>query len=71
MEGGELSLDDLIKRFEEGQKLVAVCGRKLNEVERKIELLVSKGDTVEAQPFEGGVEEGPQPPAGPAAGELF
>ncbi len=41
MEGGELSLDDLIKRFEEGQKLVAVCGRKLNEVERKIELLVS------------------------------
>ena len=43
MEGGELSLEDMIARFEEGQKLIAFCGKKLDEVERRIEKLVKKG----------------------------
>ena len=47
MEGGELSLETMIKRFEEGRKLVGLCSRKLNEVERRIEILVKKGDDVE------------------------
>ena len=51
MEGGALSLETMIKRFEEGRKLVALCSRKLNEVERRIEILVKKGDDVEAEPF--------------------
>jgi len=53
MESGKLTLDDMIARFEEGQKLVGFCSKKLNEVERRIEKLVKKGDTVEAEPFEG------------------
>lgn len=52
MEGGDLSLEDMIKRFEEGQKLIGFCAKKLDEVERKIEILVRKGSgEVEAVPF--------------------
>lgn len=52
MEGGQLSLDDMVARFEEGQGLLKFCTRKLNEVERKIEVLVQKGDEVVAEPFD-------------------
>ena len=57
MEGGDLSLEDMIKRFEEGQKLIGYCGKQLNEVERKIEKLVKKDNgEVEAVPLEGEAE---------------
>jgi exodeoxyribonuclease VII small subunit len=52
MEDGKLGLEDMIARFEEGQKLIKFCSIKLNEVERKIELLVKKGDKIETEPFE-------------------
>jgi exodeoxyribonuclease VII small subunit len=52
MEGGELSLEKMMKHFEEGMGLVKVCAGKLNEVERKIELLVKQGDQVGTEPFE-------------------
>ena len=52
MEGGELSLEKMMADFEEGQKLIRSCTRKLNEVERKIEILVKKGDEVGTEPFE-------------------
>lgn len=52
MESGSLSLEDMISRFEEGQALLKFCSKKLNEVERKIEVLVKKGDKVIAEPFE-------------------
>lgn len=51
MEGGSLSLEELILRFEEGQKLIKFCSGKLNEVERKIEVLIKKGDSVTTAPF--------------------
>lgn len=51
MESGELSLDDMIARFEEGQKLIKVCGGKLDEVERKIEKLLSKEGPAETEEF--------------------
>lgn len=43
MENGSLSLEDMIARFEEGQALIKFCGKKLNEVEKKVEVLVKKG----------------------------
>ena len=52
MESGALPLEKMMEHFEEGQKLIDVCTRKLNEVERKIEILVNKGDEVAAEPFE-------------------
>jgi len=51
MEGGDLSLEQMIKHFEEGSKLVTLCSSKLNEVEQKIEKLVKKGGELAAEPF--------------------
>ena len=51
MEGGNLSLKKMMEHFEEGQKLLGFCTKKLDEVERKIEVLVKKGDKVTAEPF--------------------
>jgi len=68
MEGGELSLDDMIARFEEGQALIRLCSARLNEVERKIEVLVKNEDgTVTTEPLD---EEGTDP-AARDEGELF
>jgi len=39
MENGELPLDQLIERYEEGMKLVKLCNLKLAEAEQKIEVL--------------------------------
>ena len=52
MESGELSLEKMMKHFEEGMSLVGICSTKLNEVERKIELLVKKGNRTTLAPFE-------------------
>ncbi len=52
MEGAELPLEDVLKKYEEGTRLVRFCGQKLEEAEKRIELLTRKGDgTVELQPF--------------------
>jgi exodeoxyribonuclease VII small subunit len=52
MESGDLSLEQMIKHFEEGSKLVTLCSGKLNEVEQKIEKLVKKGGALTEEPFE-------------------
>ena len=43
LESGELGLDDSITEFEKGIKLANYCRLKLEEAERKIEIL-QKGD---------------------------
>jgi exodeoxyribonuclease VII small subunit len=59
MEGGTLSLDRMMACFEEGSQLVKVCETKLNEVEKKIEILVKKGDAHATQPFQPEKEDAP------------
>ena len=44
LEGGELSLDDSLKAFEEGVKLAGFCTKKLDEAEKRVELLVKQKD---------------------------
>ena len=51
MEGGELSLDAMITRFEEGQSLIKFCTGKLDEVERKIEKLLTTDGDAKTEPF--------------------
>ena len=41
MEGGKLSLDDMMKNFEEGKRLVASCTQELEAIRQKIEKVVS------------------------------
>ena len=40
MEEGKLSLEELTRGFEEGKRLSLFCRRKLNRLERKIEILL-------------------------------
>jgi len=40
LESGELALEDSLAAFEKGVGLVKYCNQKLNEVEKKVELLV-------------------------------
>ena len=40
LETGELNLEDALTAFEKGVGLVRFCNQKLNEVEKKIEMLV-------------------------------
>jgi len=56
MEGGKLSLEKMISHFEEGSKLVKFCSGKLNEVEKKIEQLLTKDGQTTTVPFEPGQE---------------
>ena len=44
LESGELSLDDSLKVFEEGVKHASLCSRKLNEAQKKVELLLKRKD---------------------------
>jgi exodeoxyribonuclease VII small subunit len=44
LEGGELSLEDSLKAFEEGVKQAAFCTGKLNEAEKRVELLLKQKD---------------------------
>lgn len=48
MESGNLPLEEMMKGFEEGQTLAAICTQKLKNVEQKIEILKKK-TTGEAQ----------------------
>lgn len=40
LETGELSLEDSLEAFEKGVGLVKYCNQKLDEVEKKVEILV-------------------------------
>jgi exodeoxyribonuclease VII small subunit len=44
LEGGELSLEDSLKAFEEGVKQASFCSAKLNEAEKRVELLLKQKD---------------------------
>ena len=53
LEGGELSLEDSLKAFEEGVKHSAFCSGKLNEAERRVELLMKQRDgSLVRKPFD-------------------
>lgn len=58
MDGGELSLDGMISHFEEGQALIKFCSTKLNEVEKKVEILVGQGVDAETADFEDPEDDG-------------
>lgn len=44
MESGDLTLDNALKKFEEGVKLSQFCSKKLEETEKKITLLMEQAD---------------------------
>lgn len=57
MEGGDLSLDESLKLFEEGIELSRLCTKKLTEAEARVEKLIKLGEKeFKTEPLD--VEEG-------------
>ena len=44
MENNSQSLDEMVKSFEEGQRLVRLCNERLAKIERKVNELTGKAD---------------------------
>ena len=40
LNSGTISLDDSLKFYEEADQLIATCNKRLNDAERKVEILV-------------------------------
>lgn len=58
LENSELSLDDSIKKYEEGIKLARICSQKLEQAKKKVEVLIKNSDgKFEIAPFEEAVSE--------------
>ena len=52
LETGDLTLEKSLELFEEGIKISRFCGAKLEEAERKVEMLTrTAAGTLSAQPF--------------------
>ncbi|OPY90673.1 MAG: Exodeoxyribonuclease 7 small subunit [Syntrophus sp. PtaU1.Bin208] len=51
MEGGEMTLEESLKAFEEGIRLSRLCASRLDEAERRVELLVRENKEITVQPF--------------------
>lgn len=52
LENGELSLDNSLKKFDEGIKLAEFCNQKLTEAKAKVEILLRKEGKLQPEPFE-------------------
>ena len=58
LESGELPLASLLEMYEEGVKLQNFCQEKLDEAERKVEILVRKSQgNLEREPFSGDTQQ--------------
>ena len=52
LEEGDISLEESLKLFEEGIRLSRICNQKLDEVEKRVEILIKGEDgTIKAKPF--------------------
>lgn len=52
LENGNLSLDESVKKFEEGMKLAKQCNDILEKAEKKITILLEKNGELEEESFE-------------------
>lgn len=62
LEEGDISLEESLKLFEEGIRLSRICNQKLDEVEKKVELLIKgKDGNIKTKPFVSLKESGQSP----------
>ena len=70
LERGELSLDDSLKKYEEGVRLSRLCTKKLEEAEKKVEILIkSEEGKKEKKPFDVSKVEGEEVNEGRSEGQ--
>ncbi|MCS7461633.1 exodeoxyribonuclease VII small subunit [Paenibacillus doosanensis] len=58
LESGDVPLEQAIELFQEGMKLSQLCGQKLEQVERKIEILLEQEGGLVKKPFSPADEKG-------------
>ncbi|MFC5467878.1 exodeoxyribonuclease VII small subunit [Cohnella suwonensis] len=51
LESGDVPLETAIELFQEGMRLSKLCGQKLEQVERRIEMLVEGDGGLQRKPF--------------------
>jgi exodeoxyribonuclease VII small subunit len=52
LESGDLSLDEALKKFQDGIKLSRFCSNKLDETEKRVSILLKDEEgSVRAEPF--------------------
>jgi len=51
LSGGKLTLQEALKKYEEGVKLAQGCSAVLNDAQRKVELLMKRDDKFSVGPF--------------------
>ena len=52
MESGDLSLEASLKKFDEGMKLADFCAKKLDDAQKRIDILVNKDGVLTPEPFD-------------------
>ena len=64
LEEGDISLEESLKLFEEGIRLSRLCNQKLDEAERRVQILVKdKEGNMKAEPFSPALNSGESVPA--------
>lgn len=58
LENGDVPLETAIELFQQGMQLSHLCSGKLDQVERKIEMLVEENGALTKKPFAAGADEG-------------
>jgi exodeoxyribonuclease VII small subunit len=51
LESGDVPLEKAIELFQQGMELAHLCGGKLEQIERKIEVLVEENGSFSTKPF--------------------
>lgn len=52
LEKGDISLEDQLKAFEKGVALSRECMKRLEEVEKRVEVLMQNGEKLSTAPFD-------------------
>jgi len=53
MEAGDITLEESLKSFEEGVKLIRFCQAKLDDAQRRVEMLLGKEEELQVKPWSG------------------
>jgi exodeoxyribonuclease VII small subunit len=62
LEDGEIPLEESLKLFEEGIRLSRLCNQKLEEAEKRVEILMKgKNGVIKPQPFDPSTGSGQAP----------
>ena len=51
MESGDLTLEKSLESFEEGVRLSRFCSKRLDEAERRVEILLKNEEELDIRPF--------------------